>query len=181
MTYQNYTITLPDSVAARLSVAADAQGITVAAMIRNLALEADAPPTAPEMIEHLRLALSPALAMARDWDDLQARLIKRGFELRPDGAGLRLHSRFDGRAVCDSTELGYTYGQLVRRFCAPMPGHAKQMRRILKPKLERSGRSAGALALMETRARRFDAKRGATKKAARAQDADDLWNIFEPM
>ena len=54
----------------------------------------------------------------------------RGFELRPAGGELTLHDA-EGTRLCKSSELGFAYARLVKRFAAPMPGHLHKMAHLL--------------------------------------------------
>lgn len=69
-------------------------------------------------LQHL---LTPVIATARDWGDLQARLALIGFELRPEGAAIALHDRATGEWLCRGADLGIAYPLLMRRFGGPLP------------------------------------------------------------
>lgn len=105
--------------------------ITLGQMIRDLlareisrARNAKPPIRADErLVAPLRARLAPDLAGARDWQDLQARLARKGYVLRAAGGGLALHDRPGDRRVCKASELGFSYSRLMRRFAEPFPGH----------------------------------------------------------
>lgn len=75
------------------------------------------------LVAPLRALLADDFAYARNWPDLQARLTKKGFTLRPAGGGLALY-RLDRRRLCKSSELGYSYSRLMSRLKRPFPGSA---------------------------------------------------------
>ncbi len=56
------------------------------------------------------------LAHARDWDDLRDRLARHGYFLKVSLGGMSLHTETSGQKVCNLHELGFSYGQFVRRF-----------------------------------------------------------------
>ena len=74
------------------------------------------------LVAPLRALLADDLAYADGWDDLQARLARKGYQLREAGGGLALHDAAGAR-VCKGSDLGYSYSRLMRRFNAPFPGH----------------------------------------------------------
>ena len=71
----------------------------------------------------LQRALEPVFKTSANWDILCARLLKRGYVLRPMGTGTAIYSTLDGRHVCNTKTVGYRYRALVKKFGAPMPGH----------------------------------------------------------
>ncbi|WP_400083709.1 hypothetical protein [Yoonia sp. R78084] len=75
-----------------------------------------------QLVAPLRALLADDLAYAKGWDDLQARLSRKGYQLCEAGGGLALHDAAGAR-VCKGSDLGYSYGRLIRRFDAPFPGH----------------------------------------------------------
>lgn len=77
-----------------------------------------------QLIAPLRARLANDLAHATCWADLKTRLNRKGFELREAGGGLALHVLPGGERVCKASELGFSYGRLMRRFRQPYPGHA---------------------------------------------------------
>jgi len=76
------------------------------------------------LIAPLRARLAPDLAHATNWDDLQKRLNCAGYSLREAGGGLAVFTHPSGARVCKASELGFSYGRLMRRFRSPFPGHA---------------------------------------------------------
>lgn len=87
--------------------------------------EAKTPIRADErLVAPLRALLADDLAYARSWQDLDARLRHKGFQLRESGGGLILERHPSGERLCKASELGYSYSALLRRFDAPFPGHA---------------------------------------------------------
>ena len=74
------------------------------------------------LVAPLRALLADDLAYAAGWDDLQARLLRKGYQLREAGGGLALHDAGSER-LCKGSDLGYSYSRLMRRFKVPFPGH----------------------------------------------------------
>lgn len=72
----------------------------------------------------MRARLAADLADADSWADLARRLAAKGYALREAGGGLALYSHPEGRRLCKASELGFSYGRLVRRFRTPLPGHS---------------------------------------------------------
>lgn len=102
------------------------------------------------LVARLQRLLAPDMAAARGWDDIRRSLARHGYVLRPAGGGLTLHCRETGKRLCKSSEIGFAYSRLVRRFGAPMPGHPHRMAHLLK------------------------------EKAAGAQSPDDQLDLIEP-
>lgn len=69
----------------------------------------------------LRTLLSRDIADATDWADLDARLSKRGYDLRLIGNQLALFTTGSNDCIADGTEIGVSYGAMMRRFGGPMP------------------------------------------------------------
>lgn len=143
--YDALTLRVPDSgmrpVQIRMSGAmqeaaeraAHASDITMGEYVRRL-VDADlrrrfAPATTPNRVEEhllspLRVRLAHDFACATSWPDLNARLAAKGYALREAGGGLALHAHPEGTRLCKASELGHSYGALMRRYGAPFPGHA---------------------------------------------------------
>ncbi|MGR3500748.1 hypothetical protein [Pseudaestuariivita sp.] len=110
---------------------ARAQDITLGQLVRNLLSEeisrarnARPPNRADErLVAPLRARLARDLAEAQSWDDLDARLARKDYQLVPAGAGLALHRRHSGARLCKASELGFSYAKLIERFRCGMPGH----------------------------------------------------------
>lgn len=97
----------------------------LSAEIQRTTRNAKTPYRADELLlAPLRALLAADLATASDWNDLQSRLKKRGYAFREAGGGLALHTHPDGARLCKASELGHSYGALMRRFKAPFPGHS---------------------------------------------------------
>ena len=84
------------------------------------------------LVARLQRLLAVPMADATSWSDLNNRLGRAGFQLRPAGGGLTLHDA-QGARLCKSSELGFAYSRLVKRFGCPMPGHPHKMAHILSP------------------------------------------------
>lgn len=132
-------IALDDDMIAVCREMAQEQDITIGQLVRaTMAKEisrrknAKTPNRADEqLVARLQRLLVPEMAVATGWADIQARLARLGYALRPAGGGLVLHAVADGARLCKSSELGFAYARLVRRFGAPMPGHPHRMPHIL--------------------------------------------------
>ena len=111
---------------------ARARDVTLGQMIRNLlareisrTTHARPPVRADErLVAPLRARLATDLAEAHGWEDLQQRLGQKGYALRAAGGGLALHRIAGDQRICKASELGFSYSRLMRRFCAPLPGHS---------------------------------------------------------
>lgn len=101
------------------------------------------------LVARLQRLLAPDMVDATGWRDIQTRLALRGYELRPAGGGLALHDTFNGARICKSSELGFAYSRLVRRFGTPMPGHPHRMAHILGPQAAGSNRPEDDFDLIE--------------------------------
>lgn len=71
----------------------------------------------------LQRSLEPVFRTSANWDILIARLLKRGYVLRPMGRGTALYSALEGCHVCNTKTVGYRYRALVKKFGGAMPGH----------------------------------------------------------
>ncbi len=124
-------IMLPAELARSARSMASADDVTVGQLLRDLLAReisrrsrARPPVRADErLVAPLRARLAGDLAHARNWDDLQRRLTDKGYILREAGGGLALHDWPGDRRICKASELGFSYGRLLRRFDAPFPGH----------------------------------------------------------
>ena len=119
---------LPDATFGALKDRADRDGTTPgsvlrAALRRELAApENNLPERKPNALPGaLRSLLSRYLDAAQNWRDLSAALHARGYGLRLIDGQLALFSTSDERITVDTTELGASYGALMRRFSAPFP------------------------------------------------------------
>lgn len=130
-------IQLPPEMLAGLKSLAAERNVTPGQLVRNL-LEreiargaAKRPKRADEQrVARLQRLLAPTMAAATTWGDLRARLQGHGFALRPASGGLTLHDS-QGARLCKSSELGFAYSRLVKRFAAPMSGHPHKMAHLL--------------------------------------------------
>ena len=71
----------------------------------------------------LQRVLEPVFKTSPNWDILIARLLKRGYVLRPLDVGTAIYSALEGRHICNTETVGYRYRALVKKFGTPMPGH----------------------------------------------------------
>ena len=138
---ESLTIRLAPRDLAALQRLATQEGVSVDHFIRGLvsreikrAPDVETRNCADErLVARLQRLLAPTMAGATSWNDLQDRLTRVGFELRPAGGGLALHRLTTGDRLCKSSEVGFAYSRLVKRFGAPMPGHPHTMRHLLGP------------------------------------------------
>lgn len=87
--------------------------------------EAKTPIRADErLVAPLRALLADDFAHAKDWQDLQSRLIAKGYRLAESGGGLVLVTHPAGDRLCKGSELGHSYSALLRKFQKPFPGHS---------------------------------------------------------
>lgn len=124
-------IRLPEPLLRAARDVAAERDITIGQLLR-MALQAEIrraprPATSPDRAEERRLAMirgryAEALALARDWRDLQERLQARGAVLREAGGGLALATWPGGARICKASDLGASHAVLARRFGAPFPG-----------------------------------------------------------
>jgi len=131
MEMEQVTLRLPPDMIDALRRIARAGDVTVGQIIRDAIAQdlsrrgsAKTPNRADErLVASLRSLLATDLADAETWQDLQSRLIARGYRLAEAGGGLVLLRHPCGERLCKGSELGYGYSQLVRRFRSPFPGH----------------------------------------------------------
>jgi hypothetical protein len=125
-------VTLHPSAWAALEKAASEDDVTVGQIIRDAVdrdlrrrAQAKTPVRADErLVAPLRALLAHDFAYARGWDDLQTRLVAKGYKLAESGGGLILQTRDTGDRICKASELGYSYSALLRRFDHVFPGHS---------------------------------------------------------
>ncbi len=130
---------LPGEMISQLRVIARDRDESIGRVVRDIVgkdlrrrASAKTPNRADELlVARLQRLLAAEMASADSWSDIQKRLSRHGYELRPAGGGLTLHERESGRRLCKSSELGFAYSRLVRKFGAPMPGHPHLMRHLL--------------------------------------------------
>ena len=128
-------VRLPSDMRAAAEQAAQMADISLCDLIRR-ALSADlrrraTPAKTPnradeQLLGPLRVLLARDFAAAQDWPDLTGRLRAKGYALHEAGGGLALHSHPRGLRLCKASELGHSYGALMRRYGAPFPGHSHQ-------------------------------------------------------
>ena len=100
------------------------------AEIRRTLKPAKTPNRADErLVAPLRALLADDLAFATSWDDLQARLHRKGFHLAESGGGLVLLRWPGGMRLCKGSELGYPYRKLTERFGRLYPASASAFNR----------------------------------------------------
>jgi hypothetical protein len=125
-------VALPPAVWTLLGELAQRDDVTVGQIIREAvqremqrrtrSSEGSGPDEA--VVAPLRALLADDLAHAAGWNDLDARLRRKGYRLAESGPGLVL-LRADGTRMCKASDLGYSHARLTNRFGAPFPGHAQ--------------------------------------------------------
>lgn len=138
MEMEQITIKVPRDMALVTREIAAEQDVSVGQVIRKLLDReigrrrgAKTPNRADErLVARLQRLLAPTMADARNWQDLHGRLLAQGLKLQVAGGGLTLHDAATGERLCKSSELGFAYSRLVRRFQSPMPGHPHRMEHI---------------------------------------------------
>jgi hypothetical protein len=151
------SIKLPADLVADLRSLARARDESLGRVMRDIlrkAVQAGAPAKTPnradeQLVARLQRLLAPDMASATGWDDIQTRLARYGFTLRPAGGGLTVHDLGSGERLCKSSELGFAYSRLVREFQGPMPGHPHRMPHLLKKTAVDAGGSDDRLDLFE--------------------------------
>ncbi|WP_372840537.1 CopG family transcriptional regulator [Phaeovulum sp.] len=128
------SLRLPDTVIDALERAARVQGRSPAEIVRALleAAVAGADPVSLRAMSGSFAQVHTALAEARGWLDLQARLRKAGFVLRlSDEGALTLNSWPADRALVPIDTLGSSLPALCIRFRAAFPGAVPMRERAL--------------------------------------------------
>jgi hypothetical protein len=69
-----------------------------------------------KLVFALQKLLFRDLADARDWEDLDLRLRRHGYFMKVAWGGLSLHTETSGQKLCNVHDLGFSYGQFIRRF-----------------------------------------------------------------
>lgn len=135
MELESVTLKLPRELLSGAQRVATARDVTIGHMVRVLLkreVERQLRSTAktepdPKLIAALQALLAPDIAAATDWADLAARLRPHGYEMRARGGGLALVKTSCGTRICKGSDLGFAYGDLVKRFGVAMPGHPHEM------------------------------------------------------
>ena len=76
----------------------------------------DKPKYDDRLVMALQKLLFRDLAEADSWDDLNRRLASHGYFLKICLGGMALHTETSGQKLCNLHDLGFSYGQFVRRF-----------------------------------------------------------------
>lgn len=131
MKLETVTLKLPPKLLDDAGVVAAGQDVTIGHLVRHLLAKEVARRLHPKtssraedaLVAALQALLARDIAEAAGWDDLEQRLARHGYVLRPAGGGIALHKTSCGTRICKGSELGFAYGTLVRRFRAAMPDH----------------------------------------------------------
>ncbi|MEJ6390008.1 hypothetical protein [Gymnodinialimonas ulvae] len=131
-------ISLPPEATATLRRRAQAHGMSPATFAHLLLVQAlrdpgaaapapdraEARPAQP-LLGPLRALLAVDLASAGSWDDLQERLAHHGYTFRERGGDLALYCLTTAARLCQASDLGWSHGELMRRFGVVFPGPAQ--------------------------------------------------------
>jgi len=129
---ESVSFKLPSQMVSRLEALANSEDVSVGQIIRA-AIERDfrrrdslgTPPRADQgLLEPLRRQLTGTFESAASWAALRTALMSAGYLLRESGGGLALHDAISGKFLCRTSEIGFGYPTLMRRFNAPFPGHS---------------------------------------------------------
>ena len=75
----------------------------------------------------LRVQLENDVRDAVDWQDLQRRVRRKGYQFVRRGGGLSLHD-LNGDYVCSAADLGHPHAQLMRQFGGPIANTGPNLR-----------------------------------------------------
>ncbi len=131
MTHETVTLKLPRKLLTDAGSVAAAQDVTIGHLVRQLLAKevsrrlnpAGAYPADDALLAALKTLLAWDMAEAEGWGDLAARLSAHGYELRPAGDGVCLYKSSCGTRVGKSSDLGFPYHTLAKRFGGPMTDH----------------------------------------------------------
>lgn len=118
-----------DNLGERAALVAEHEGKILGKYVREIVADAMAkrhPELAylkPRKPHTLQAWLFHDFAYANDWDELQAILCAKGYELAERGGGLVLCT-VEGECICKASEIGQPDAILMKRFGAPFPGPA---------------------------------------------------------
>ncbi|WP_082029494.1 hypothetical protein [Tateyamaria sp. ANG-S1] len=137
MSFEQIMIRVPDSLLSDARRLAREKDVTLGQLVRD-ALDQEVRRARPKtrncadeaLVARLQRLLAADIAAATSWAQLERVLRCRGFALRPAGGGLTLHDA-QGTRLCKSSEIGFGYARLVKRFGAVMPGHPHRMAHLL--------------------------------------------------
>ncbi len=77
----------------------------------------------------LRQHLEEDVRDAVNWQDLQRRVRRKGYQFVRRGGGLSLHD-LSGRHVCSAADLGHRHAQLMRQFGEPIANTGPNLRMV---------------------------------------------------
>ncbi len=129
---ESVTFKLPKDLIARLEKLAREEDVTIGQLLR-LAIERDMrrresfqshPQIEQRLLAPVKTETERDFIEARGWAELKDRLAGKGYCLREAGGGLALHELISGRFICRSSEIGFGYPSLLRRYGTPFPGHS---------------------------------------------------------
>lgn len=129
MDLESVSLKLPRDLLSDAQRVATARDVTVGHLVRQLLKrEVDRQlagegthTTDARLLAALRALLSRDVAEAHCWDNLAERLRPHGYGMRPSGGGLELFKTSCGSRICEGSEIGFAYVDLVKRFGAAMP------------------------------------------------------------
>ena len=77
----------------------------------------------------LRFQLEEDVRDAVDWQDLQRRVRRKGYQFVRRGGGLSLHD-LNGDHICSAADLGHRHAQLMRQFGEPIANNGPILRMV---------------------------------------------------
>ena len=119
------TVQLPADLVRAVNDLATEREDTVATVVEGLVVEHLAskngtkrvpPPASERLVFALQNLLFRDMAEAKNWDDLDRRMRKHGYYLKIAWGGLSLHTETSGQKLCNTHDLGFSYGTFIRRF-----------------------------------------------------------------
>jgi hypothetical protein len=133
MDLESVTLRLPRDLLSGAQRVATARDVTIGHMVRQLLKreverqlsQGAREETDARLLAALQALLGRDMSQAQDWADLAERLRPHGYELRAAGGGVVLYKSSCGTRICKGSEIGFSYGALMKRFGAPMPDHTQ--------------------------------------------------------
>ena len=131
MDLESVTLKLPRDLLSGAQRVATARDVSIGHMVRQLLKrEVDRQLSAKKdegtdarLLAALSALLARDMSAADSWDDLAERLRPHGYALRPTKGGAALFKTSCGTRVCTGSDIGFSYGALVKRFGAPIPDY----------------------------------------------------------
>ena len=122
---------LPGPTLDALQARAKREGVAPGAVLRTALARAlkdqersiDVGARDPVLLRALRTLVARDLDAATSWLDLEERLLGRGYALRTDNGALIIVGKDTGEVIGNATDVGTSYGELIRKFNGPLTNH----------------------------------------------------------